>query len=919
MAITPGTKLGSFEITGALGKGGMGEVYLATDTKLGRDVAIKVLPESLAADPERLARFEREAQTLAALNHPNVATVYGFEHDSQQNIHYLIMEHIDGETLGERIDRGALPLKDALPIFIEIGRGLDAAHEAGIVHRDLKPDNLKINSDEIVKVLDFGLAKNTTGEQRIDPDAPTTPMSPVAVTEEGTFMGTPMYMSPEQARGAEVDKRTDIWAFGCCLYETLTGEIPFKGDTVADTVGAILEREPDWSKLPENTPREIRSLLRRCLEKEARRRFSSLGDMAYTLDDFLENQRNPDHKIISEAPGEPPRSILKSLSFMVVIALASAGITWSVMKSDDVNSPRNAASEKDSSGPFASPLLEHPKMVRRSVIPLAPGDTLKESLIRQYAVAVSPDGSHAAYTVERGGVTQLLLHPLAQLTAIEIPETDGAMQPAFSPDGQSLSFYADGFLKRVSIHGGIPEKISDGIARPMGSCWEDSNTVIMTSNVRAPMQRLHIESGVTESLMKLGQSEGVHAMPHVLPGGKGLLFVAGKAPTMATSTVELYVFETKERHVLMAEATRPHYLFTGHIVVAQEGRFTAIPFDLESLEVTGPPFQIAGEFGNETPRDFGISRDGMLVHARDTNAQGKNRILVWVDDTGKREAVAAPPRPYYRVRISPSGTQAAIIMDDFKDIFMLDLTRGGTPRSLTFGDESGIFPIWTPDNRELVFLDRLHPEFRLGRKSVDGTGEAVRFMRDANFVTPAAITSDGNTLLASTYVGPNGPDIVEVSLASPYEITPLVNDPGRQGDATLSPDEQWLAYVSDESGKSEIFIRPYPSLDGKWRVSTGVAYGPQWDRDSQSLFYRSENRVMAVTIQTEPTFFAGEPALLFEEPYHFDVNNSTYDRSPIDDRFLMISPGAEGSKSTELIVVENWFEEIKQADPANAN
>ena len=724
----PGTKLGTFEIINLLGKGGMGEVYRARDSKLGRDVAIKVLPESFASDPERLARFEREAQTLASLNHPNVATVHGFEHDTDQGVHYLVMEHIDGETLGERIAGGALSVSDALPLFIDIAHGLDAAHEAGIVHRDLKPDNVKINEEGVVKILDFGIAKSAGESQPHDPKASTTPMSPIAVTAEGTFLGTPVYMSPEQARGKTVDKRTDIWAFGCCLFEALTGKLPFEGDTVADTVGAILEREPDWDELPTATPDAVRKLLQRCLEKESRRRLSSAGDIAIALEDIQEGLKRDSQsgKAFSTPHTEKrvPVWVMGIIVLLVVIVgavlmLAPSDSAWRMTRPDPTSSR---------SGELANAVPEA-KPVRRFSIGLSPEYPIKRPnpVIGDNPLALSPDGKTLVYVSESGGKTQLIARQLDQLEARPIPGSEYAWSPFFSPDGLWVGYQQRGNehpkLMKIPVKGGVPVPLADS-EFPFGGSWGDDGNIVFGWSLGSGIWRVSAEGGTAEMITTLDREAGesLHAYPQVVQGGDAMLVMVGLIPPDADhGRITIRNSETKDLRIIADDVGRALYVPSGHIVYARAGELLAIPFDLDTFEVSGsevPVTESRMAVPGAFPRSFTFSAEGTMVYIPLDKDTGEARTLVWVDRQGNEEPIALPVRPYSSVRISPDGTRLAVDHLDLENVWVCDLNRGSTQR-LTFAEGSNYRPIWAVNGEQIIFLRGMNlPPFTLSGPTV---------------------------------------------------------------------------------------------------------------------------------------------------------------------------------------------------------
>jgi serine/threonine protein kinase len=619
LALTPGTRLGVYEVTSQIGAGGMGEVYRATDSNLKRLVAIKVLPASVAGDADRLARFQREAEVLAALNHPNIAAIYGLE--KTVDFTALVMELVEGEDLSQRIARGAIPLDEALPIPKQIAEALEAAHEQGIVHRDLKPANIKVRSDGAVKVLDFGLAKAmdppfSSSAAAALANSPTI-TSPARMTAAGIILGTAAYMSPEQARGKVVDKRTDIWAFGCVLYEILTGHRVFGGDTTPDTLGAILEREPDWTKLPAATPPHIRRLLQRCLEKDAKSRLRDIGDARIELEETLST---------SQASPTPTSPGWRSSSwFVLVIAGLSAVIAtiavWNLK-------PARATA---------------PQVEAHFMLPMPAGVGL--ALGSQDSLTVSPDGRHVAFLGRRGALTQLYLRTLqdADETKAVLPETEGANQTFISPDSQWLAFFAGGKLKKVPTSGGVPVVICDAPSS-RGGFWGENGTVVFSPQARGSgIFEVSAGGGAAKQITTLDTSRGEtsHRFPELLPGDETVLFVAYGATYQDVSIVAQSL-KTGQRRVLIEGGSLPHYASTGHLLYVQPkrpGTIMAVAFDPEGARLTGTPVSVVegvltdrGDYAH-----WSLARSGMLVYASGGFKEAENN-LVLVDRKRRRDA-----------------------------------------------------------------------------------------------------------------------------------------------------------------------------------------------------------------------------------------------------------------------------------------
>ncbi|HEV8612423.1 MAG TPA: protein kinase, partial [Gemmatimonadales bacterium] len=635
-----GRQLGCYQVLSLLGAGGMGEVYRARDTKLGREVALKVLPEVFAQDPERLARFRREAQVLASLNHPSIGAIYGLE--ESDGLRVLVLELVPGKTLAELLSDGPLGVEEALRIGSQIAEALEAAHEKGTIHRDLKPANIKVTPEGKAKVLDFGLAKAFAAD-RPGADLSGPPAVSEAGTGEGLILGTAGYMSPEQARGKPVDKRTDIWSFGCVLYEALTGKRAFAGDTVSDTISRILEHEPDWRALPETTPPSIRVLLRRCMEKDPRRRLHDIADARIEIEDAL---TTPDRiEPASAAAGRIPRgwrpALLWGLTCLVVGAITASIALWKVKPPPP------------------------PAPVSRLTIALPPGERLAG--LEQPAVAVSPDGTRLAYlATQGGGAPQLYLRAMDSLESKPISGTEGAANPFFSPDGQWVGFFAGGKLKKVSMSGGAAVTLANA-AFPRGASWGSQGIIVFAPSQVSHLQQVSEAGGAPQALTRLEKGEIAQGFPEFLPGGKAVLFAASITFTNWTNAqVAVYSLETGERRNLIQGGTSPRYARSGHLVYAQGGTLMAAPFDPERLVLTGaavPVVESVRQSVSSGGAHYSLSATGSLVYVPG-GIQATQRRLVWVSRGGAEQVVAAPAHEYRNPRLSPDGRQVAVAVEE---------------------------------------------------------------------------------------------------------------------------------------------------------------------------------------------------------------------------------------------------------------
>ncbi len=897
MVLTSGTRLGPYEILSALGAGGMGEVYRARDTKLGRDVALKVLPERFASDPDRMARFTREAQTLAALNHPNIAHIHGLE--ESDGVRALIMELVGGEDLARRLVRGPIPLDEALPIAGQIAEALETAHDQGIIHRDLKPANIKVREDGTVKLLDFGLAKAFQPMAGMGADVTASPtMTRPSMTEIGMILGTAAYMSPEQARGAVVDKRTDIWAFGCVLYEMLTGRRAYAGDDIAGDMGSSLTSGPDWNALPANTPAAVRRLLRRCLQKDRKRRLADIADARLEIDDAVASPREA-------LPAGSRFTAWRLLLLGIVGGLIVGAATMALFRNrQSMQVPTSGA-------------------VARMVIALPPGDRLGVALDRS-RLAISHDGSRVAYVASRAGTEQLFLRAMNTLEAVPLPGTENAYSPFFSPDGQWLAFFAEDKLKKVSVAGGTPQILCDARVATSGD-WGPNDAIVFSQSIPTGIWGVSAGGGTPRPITTTDpKANDSHAAPEFLPGGKTLLFARN---TSGRREIVVQSLETGERKVLIRGGHSPHYVTTGHLVFVEQGNLMAVAFDLMRLQVSGSPVVVLEGVGQsgESQSDFAISDQGALVYVAARAAAGEENRMVWVDRKGTEELLPTPPRPYLRPRLSPDGRRIAVSFQagsDASQVWIYDLQSDRMNR-LTF-EGRNVFPIWTRDGKRVIF--RFSPvdgasAVSLVSKSADGAGPSETLVTEedpSTLSTPASASPDGMVLLYNR-VTPMSADVRLVPLRGDRQPQPYLQTSFSQGAAQLSPDGRWVAYVSNEFGRYEIYVRSFSNAQMKWQISDGGGVEPVWARNGRELFYRAGDRSLAVDITTSPAFRAGKPRVLFKGQFSRGstaVGAAGYDVSLDGQRFLMVKPVGQ-AEATHINVVQNWFEELTRRVPAN--
>lgn len=877
----PGSQIGRFRIERELGRGGMGVVYLAHDTKLNRPVAIKSLPAQLMGNAMVRKRWKREAQVLASLNHPNIAAVY---EEVEGGEGYLVLEYVPGDTLAERITHGPLRLEEALSIALQVADAVAAAHEKGVVHRDLKGGNIKITPEGKVKVLDFGLAKAVGGEV---PDQRTT------ATEPGKIIGTPAYMSPEQARGDTVDHRSDIWSFGCVLYEMLTGRVPFEGKTTSDTLANILSKEPDWQVLPQTTPANIQVLLRRCLEKDPRRRLQHIGDAAIEISETLNLPAiAPPFTRVPLGAAGPKRLERAALWAFAGLMFLIAGVAlWTSVHSRP------------------SP----PAQVVRFPISLPQSQMLNE---QDSEIAVSPDGKRLVYLSGVGATRQLFLRELDQVEGKELPETKGASQPFFSPDGQSIGFQAGGKLKTLFLDGGRPKILCDA-SKLAGGTWCPDDTIFFTPAWSMGLWKVSSDGGDPEQVTtpKKEKGEFGHWWPEVLPGGETVLFTIWKTSLKDTQVAAL-IRETGESRILVTGASHARYAPTGHLLYAQSGTLVAAPFDLKQLKVGEPRPVIEGlkQYPDTGYAPFSFSRDGLLCYVRGGEWLA-SRQFVWVNRNGQGvEPLPLPPQAYTDPRISPDGRRIAFTKFDRGafNIWVHELPSGPATQ-ITF-ESSNFLPVWMPDGNTLTFTSYRAGPFDVYSMPANRSGPEELLLTGPCDHIATSWSPDGKVLLFIEINPDTGEDIGLLSGDDANTPQPLLHETCAEVHAVFSPDGNWIAYQSDQEGQNEVYVTPYPGLVAK-KISTGGGYYPLWSGNGKELFYLCGDKMIAATIETKPEFKVTGYEVLFEGQYFTGLNRN-YDVSPDGQRFLMIKESEEQPSAAQLILVLNWFEELKRLVPS---
>jgi serine/threonine protein kinase len=907
-----GKTIAHYEITSLLGKGGMGEVYQAKDTKLGRDVAIKVLPDEFASDADRVARFQREAKLLASLNHPNIASIHGLE--ESENIHFLVMELVEGNTLADLIKTGPIPVEEALKLALQIAEALEAAHEKGVIHRDLKPANIKVTPEGKVKILDFGLAKAFAEDQgEMKPlDSPTIS---AAATQKGVILGTAAYMSPEQARGKPVDKRTDIWAFGCVLYEMLTSRVAFQGEDVSEILASVIKGDMKLDLLPANLHPRVREAIVRCLKKDLNKRYLDIRDAQYEIEQVLSDPGGIFVQPVTTAePRINWRTVLPLFAAALVIGAILAGsAVWTLKQ---------------------APPTE-PKRVVRFAYDLPEGQQFN-----QYPspLAISPDGRKFVYCTTAG----LYLRSMDQMDARHIAGTDKySHQPFFSPDGKWIGYFsqADKKLIKIAISGGAPFAICDVSALVGAASWGADDAIIYSDGMNGIM-RVSAEGGIPECLIKAdvekaGES-GFPAFPQILPDGKNILFTNLNPKIVVNSQIMVQSLESGERNILISQGGAASYLPTGHLVYVfgingDSGISTgiaAVPFDLHKLKVTGTPVSIL-----QDQVWSAVSASGTLVYISSTTSFSANRrALVWVDREGNEEPLSAPPDNYiYAVKISPDGMKLALNIETRgnQDIYIWDLNREIMSR-LTFDDARDIIPLWTPDNRRIVYESiRGEATTSLKWKAANGIGEAESLCSlSRGYIAPWSWSGDDSYLVnREARLEPYNHDISILSMKGDRERKLLLHEEYSESQPQVSSDGKWMAYQSDRSGRGEIYVRPFPDVDkGRWQVSSGGGNSPLWSPNGRELFYRNGDATIAVAIENGPIFKPGKSKILFRGDYYSTVYSigsgnlieTAWDISPDGKRFLMIKTADNASSlkgPQQINVVVNWVEELKRPVP----
>jgi eukaryotic-like serine/threonine-protein kinase len=891
MPLSAGTRLASYEVLSPLGVGGMGEVYRARDTKLGRDVAVKVLPAAFAQDADRMARFAREAQVLASLNHPNIAAIYGVEGTA------LVMELVEGRTLADRIAQGQIPLEETLALAKQIAEALEYAHDRGVIHRDLKPANVKITPEGAVKVLDFGLAKFADeGAARSDPSVSTT--MTIRATEAGLVMGTAGYMSPEQARGETVDVRTDIWSFGVVLYEMLTGRRLFAGETFSDTLAAVLRSDPDWSALPLETPPAIRRLLRRCLERDRKRRLRDIGDAQFEIEEAPETVG-----IVK------PRS--RAIYLWAAVAILSTVVALTLAAVHFRETQPEIATVR-----FQIPAPEHASFT-------------------DDAMAVSPDGRRVAFTAfNRNGGRSLWIHALDTMSTQVLPDTDDASNPFWSPDSRSIGFFSPGKLKKIEVSGRAVQTLCDApgiiVANVSGS-WNRDGVIIFGTSATG-LFRVPQGGGVTTALTTLDQSRGenAHLRPGFLPDSRHFLYLARNFQTPENSGIYVASLDGNDRKRLLISARSGAYAPSsrsadkGHLLFLQQGTLMAQPVDSARFDLVGEAFPVAEQVGYSlTHGYFSVSGNGVLAY-RSLPAYRGPRQLTWFDRQGKKVGVVGPPGSYTSLALLSDGKKIAVSQMNVQatniDIWQLDVARG-VPARVTFDPAIEVCPAWLPDGNRVVFASTRDGFASLYQKQASGAGREEELLKDPHSRKCAYdVSSDGRFVLYRTVDPKTREDLWVLPLDGERKPFSFISTQHNETQGQFAPvaggPPRWVAYASDESGRSEVYVQSFPSRSEKFIVSDGGGTQPRWRRDGKELYYiAADGKLMVVEVNMRAKFEYGVPKALFETGMQSLVLSGArgymnWAPAPDGNRFLIITE-APGAKFAPITVVLNWQAAMK--------
>jgi Tol biopolymer transport system component len=899
MALAGGTRLGPYEILSALGAGGMGEVYRAKDTKLGRDVALKILPEAFTNNTERLARFRREAQVLASLNHPHIGAIYGLDEANGQQ--FLVLELVDGESLDRRIARATVPVDEALAIAKQVAEALEAAHEKGIIHRDLKPANIALTRDRNVKVLDFGLAKAMEPASGTSLDLANSPTitSPAMMTGAGMILGTAAYMSPEQARGKTVNTRTDVWAFGCVLFEMLTGKKPFDGETVADTVAAIVKNEPDWRALPPGTPAAVRSVIARCLRKDPAQRLHDIADGRFQIEEVLSDP------VGAAAVALPARTHREWAAWIAAVLFLGAALFFAARPSIN-SSPGDAISV---------PVFPPEKTTFAAAI---------NTTVHIPLFALSPDGHTLVFSAQAPGARPMLwLRSMDQVSARQLAGTEDAQDPIWSPDSRWIAFFADGKLKKIPAAGGPVQVITQTATDLRGGTWAPNDTILFASGTE-PILSVNSAGGTTTpvTVIDASRQENTHRNPQILPDGHHFLYsVFGSKQDQ--NGVYAGSLDDKTRELLVHVNTSAVYVPPGYLLFVDGDTLLGQAFDAARLRLNGQPFLVAEHVGRNTAYMSAVSasRTGTIAYASTISQSGR---LAWMDRRGNPlGSTGTPEGDYEDFRLSPDEKRLVVSLVDPKtntvEIRLTDLARSSSSRLASRGSVTAT-ALWSPDGTRLVFRSNRNGIIEFYERSAAGGGndrvvlsaQAYRAAQiPSNNLIPTDWSPDGRQIMFSAPSPESGYDLWLLPLGEEGKAAKLIASPADEMHGNFSPDGRLIAYTLNESGKFEVYVETVPQSDQKWLISTNGGYEPRWRADGREIYYLAEDRMlMAVTVGPGPSFGVPKPLFQTRVPVGVTANRTHYVPSRDGQRFLVNM--ALDAVPSPITVVLNWTATLKK-------
>ena len=872
MTLVAGSRLGPYEIVAPLGAGGMGEVFRGRDTRLGRDVAIKILPEGFAQNEQFRARFEREAKTISSLNHPNICTLFDVGHED--GTHFLVMELIEGESLADRLHKGPLPLDQLLRYGAQVADALHRAHKQGIVHRDLKPGNVMLTKTG-AKLLDFGLARPASESAAVQGMTDLTQAKPL--TQEGTILGTFQYMAPEQLEGQEADARTDIFALGALLYEMATGKPAFEGSSRTSLIAAIVSSHPaPISSVIPMAPPALDHFVRKCLEKDPDDRWQSAHDVASEL------------RWLSEAGSQAgiPTTVTmrRKTREKLAWAIAAAAIALAFVTA---LAAWRALSRR-----------ETPRVMRFS----APNTTSARLRGKYGLIAVSPDGTEIVYAGSGGNTTRLFRRVIDQFEAKPIPGTEGAVEPFFSPDGKWIGFFAQHKMMKVALSGGSPITICTATA-PRGADWLEDDTIAFCPFFYGGIERVPASGGSPVSVSTVDRKAGErsHRWPHALPGGRVILYSIGSGGSWDNAKVVAQRLDNGERKVIIDGGCDARYVSTGHLVYVRGTSLYAVPFDPEKLEVRGQPVEVATGIANHSAGggEFAFSRTGLLVYFSPGAGRDEGGRIAMTNRRGETLKQALPPFPLADPRFSPDGNM--IVGERVNEIWSFELTRGTSTR-ITSGPRATA-PIWSPDGSRIFYGSERAGPWQIYSRAADGSDEERLISKADDAVLATAISADGRDLLLSLIRKETGNDIALMT-TSDGRLRPLVQGEADEVSGIVSPDGKWVAYASDESGRNEVYVRSSSGAPGRWQISNDGGDNPRWVRQDE-IIYQNNTKLMTAAVKTEPAISAEPPQLLLER------NIANYDIAR-DGRILIVEGSDPSASPGQLNVVINWFEELKR-------